>query len=214
MAVRANALPWIRVVVVALAVVTLCSCRGTRVPDKRLIDCDAAAARAIELLDRNSDGALDDEEISKSPGLAEGKPRVDSNGDGRITVEELASRFNYWNEAQARLVYPELEVTLNRRLVTNAKITFEPEPYLADWIDEKRTSTDKMGRCTPRISRQLPGMNMGYYRVKVSKIIGGKERLPARFNEQTELGVEFSDDRPAEENLLIRLRLETRRRRR
>ena len=78
----------------------------------------------------------------------------------------------------------------------------------------KQTYTDDLERCTPRISRELAGMNMGYYRVKVSKIAGGKERIPEIFNAKTELGVEFSDDRPLEENYLIQLRLQSRKRRR
>ena len=56
----------------------------------------------------------------------------------------------------------------------------------------------------PKISRELPGMNMGYYRVKVSKEVRGKEFFPKNFNEETEVGVEFCTDRPTDENLLIR----------
>jgi EF hand domain-containing protein len=214
LAIVVNALPTIRVIALLLMVVSLLSCSRTTVPAKRLIDCDAAAAHAMELFDDNSDGALDDNELKKSPGLAEGKPRVDSNGDGKISAEELAARFKYWNESSVRLVCTDLEITFNRRLVSDANITFEPEPFLADWLEEVQASTNQMGQCTPYISRELPGINMGYYRVKVSKIFKGKERIPANFNEQTELGVEFCDDRPMEENLLIQLRLETRKRRR
>ena len=157
---------------------------------------------------------LDDEELKLAPGLAEGKSRADTDSDSRISMQELAERITSWNESFERLVCPEIEVRLNGRLVPNAKITFQPEPFLADWLEEKQTSTDEMGKCSPQISRELPGMNMGYYRVKVSKEIGGKERIPEIYNEKSQVGVEFCTDRPIEENFLIQIQLGKSRRRR
>jgi hypothetical protein len=191
----------------------LVACQRSDVPGKPHIDPSTAATKALELLDKNSDSFIDQQELAASPGLAEGRSRVDIDQDGRISSDELAARFAYWNQSISRIVCPELEITLNRRPVPMAQVVFLPEPFLADWLEEVQASTDEFGRCTPRISRDLPGVNMGYYRVQVTKQRGGKQLVAAQFNTQTQIGVEFCDDRPADEHQLIRLQLSTRKRR-
>jgi hypothetical protein len=41
---------------------------------------------------------------------------------------------------------------------------------------------------------KFPGVYLGLYRVKVSKQVGGRETIPARYNSQTELGCEVATD--------------------
>lgn len=197
--------PSTKILLPLILIAPLLSCGGERPIAKPAIDAEAAAAQAMELFDKNSDGALDESELKSSPGLAAGKTRADTNSDGRLSAEEIAARIQYWGDSHERIVCPELEFIFNRRRVPHADVIFEPEPFLATWLESLATSTDEMGRCTPQMSRELPGINMGYYRVKVSKKVGGKERLPAESNEQTKLGIEFCDDRPVEERFLIRI---------
>ncbi len=190
-----------------LLLLPLVSCGGSGSIQKVTIDPEAASAKAFELFDKNSDGFIDDAEVQSAPGLAEGMVRVDANSDGKISPEEITDRINSWNESVLSLVSPELVLKFNGRIVPGALITFEPEPFLAEWLEEKRVWSNQFGTVTPQISRELPGMYMGYYRVKVSKEMGGKERIPPEYNEQTQLGVEFCTDRPIEENFLIELNL-------
>ncbi|QEG35772.1 EF-hand domain-containing protein [Bythopirellula goksoeyrii] len=203
-----------RQLVVITLLAPLLSCGGSGASNKPGIDPGIASAKAFELLDKNSDGLLNDAELQGAPGLAEGKSRADTNGDGQVSQEELASRIKSWNDSILRLVGPELEVQFNGRLVPGATIIIEPESFLSEWIEPKTVSTNEHGKCTPQISRELPGMNMGYYRIKVSKEVGGKERIPKKYNEQTQVGVEFCPDRPSEEYQLIEIHLGKKSRRR
>ncbi len=41
-----------------------------------------------------------------------------------------------------------------------------------------------------------PGASFGLYKIRVSKLVGGKETIPARYNSSTELGLEFAPDAP------------------
>ncbi|TWU27748.1 hypothetical protein [Bythopirellula polymerisocia] len=203
-----------RYLLILLLVAPLLSCGDTGAIKKPDIDPEASSAKAFELFDKNSDNLLTDEELKLAPGLAEGKSRADTDSNGALSAEELSTRIQTWNESIERLVCPELEVRFNGRIVPNAIVTFEPEPFLTDWLETKQTRTDDVGRCSPKISRELPGMNMGYYRVKVSLEVGGKERIPKEYNEQSQLGVEFCTDRPIEENYLIEIELGKSKRRR
>lgn len=198
----------------ALLLSPLLSCGDSGTIKKLDIDPEASSAKAFELLDKNADHLLDDEELLIAPGLAEGKSRADTDSDGKISVGELATRIQSWKESTVRLVCPDLEVRLKGRLLPNATIMFEPEPFLVDWLEPLTSTTDELGRCSPRISRELHGIYMGYYRVKVSKNVGGKERIPKEYNEQTQVGVEFCTDRPVEEYQLIEIQLGKKSRRR
>jgi hypothetical protein len=41
-----------------------------------------------------------------------------------------------------------------------------------------------------------PGIQVGLYRVKISKMVGGKETIPRKYNDQTTLGQEAALDVP------------------
>jgi hypothetical protein len=76
-------------------------------------------------------------------------------------------------------------------------VTFTPEKCLG--ADYKPTSavTDRRGNCSPPgDDPHYPGLHPGIYRVTISKIVGGRELLPARYNTATELGKEVAIDLP------------------
>ena len=54
---------------------------------------------------------------------------------------------------------------------------------------------------------QFPGIYLGFYRVRISKQVDGKETVPARYNTESELGYEATDDIP-EVNNVIQFHLE------
>jgi len=193
----------------------LASCSSRPVsPSKPHIDTDSAAAKALELFDSNSDGALDNEELKRVPGLSEGKKRADADGNGTLSADEIAQRIASWYESPRKLISTELVFTYNKRLVRRAKVTLVPEPFLQEWLSPVTGETSETGAFAPTISQEIPGAYMGYYRVKVSVQSGGKERIPPKFNEQTELGVELCHDRPVvEENFVIPIEMSTRKRR-
>ncbi len=62
----------------------------------------AAAALVYEDLDTNADGYLSRSEVASDPTLYEEFDRVDSNGDGKINIDEFVAE-----EGRGRFVPPE-----------------------------------------------------------------------------------------------------------
>lgn len=168
-----------------------------------------AAAQAIEMFDTNGDGSLDDQELKQSPGLAEGKKRADTNGDGRLSEDEIEQRIQHWNDSRKQFYTPTIEVSVDRRLLSGIELTLDPEPFLKEWISTARGTTDTSGQVALSNTDFPGGLFMGYYKVTASLKEGTMERLPARYNTKTELGIEITDDRP-EIDLTIRFPLKSR----
>jgi hypothetical protein len=96
-----------------------------------------------------------------------------------------------------------VKVTLNGRPLVEATVTLEPEPFLGDEIKAATGLTNAFGTTSPSIPKEerpdptLPGgAHFGIYKVKISKIVDGKETIPARYNTETTLGLEVSYDEP------------------
>lgn len=195
-----------------LVVVGLASCRGgTDHVGRPGFDPDDAGEMAIELYDKNGDGALDDEELRLAPGIADGKSRADVDGDGRVSADEIAQRVERWMNSNMIIAEAPTVVSLDGRPLADATVTFEPEPILKDWISTASGETDSVGNVVPVAEgAPAPGVYLGYYRIKVSKIDDGKETIPARYNEQTELGTEITDDRPPTTSGSLQLQLRSR----
>lgn len=192
--------------VIALSV----SCRRNSIESsKPKIDAQAAAAQAIEMFDNNGDDTLDDQELKQCPGLAEGKNRADTNGDGRLTKDEITQRIEFWNDSRKLLCAPTFEVSINRLFFPDIEVVLEPEPFLKKWLSEARDKTDSTGRVLLSNTDLPNGLFMGYYRVTASLPAGPRQQLPARYNEKTELGIEITDDRP-ETDMIIRFPLKSR----
>ena len=89
-------------------------------------------------------------------------------------------------------------VTMNRRPLPGASITFEPETFLADKLHPAFGTTDDncFAAMTVKPEHQqhenARGVAPGLYLVKISLEEDGKERLPKKYNEETTLGVEVA----------------------
>jgi hypothetical protein len=108
-------------------------------------------------------------------------------------------------------------VTLNGQPLEGANVVFEPEPFLGDEVKAAYGTTNQYGDVAPSIrpedlpSPDLPGgAHFGLYKVKISRIVDGKETIPPRYNEQTILGQEVSYDDPAIKSMIVRFDLENR----
>ena len=49
---------------------------------------------------------------------------------------------------------------------------------------------------TPLRTKDKPGVHLGLYKVLVSKVIDGKETIPAKFNTATTIGIEVAPTAP------------------
>ena len=158
------------------------------------INASAAANTAMEMFDKDSNGQLEGDELDASPGIKSALKAVDTNSDNSVSKDELSARIQTWIDSKAGTLPASCYVTLRGRPVDGAMVTLEPEPFLADWV-KPATGTTQMGAA--ELESVKFGMQVGMYRVKISKIEGGKEKIPAKYNENTTLGAEITSASPA-----------------
>jgi hypothetical protein len=141
--------------------------------------------------------------LEHAPALKAALPRLDANGDQGVSADEIAARVNAWKAMRTGVMSFGFKVTLNGRPLPGATVTFQPDEILGNDIKPASCTLNSFGgggatvakdeRATPE---SPPGMYLGFYKVKVSKIVNGKEMIPAKYNEQTILGQEVAADVP------------------
>jgi hypothetical protein len=172
-----------------------------------------AAADAIKKLDKNGDGGIDAEEAKTgAPGLFEvdamtgqgSKTRIDANGDGKVTADEINARINKWAESKIGLTQFSVGFTLDGAPLEGAEVKLVPEDWLGTEVKPGTGKTDASGRATVTIAPQdlkpneqqptpLQGMRLGIYKIEVTH---PSRPIPAKYNTATELGIEIAPDDP------------------
>ena len=201
-----------------IAVCSLSGCGGNSTwIEPPEIDADDSAQQAMELYDGNSDGLLNAEELEKVPGVKAALKTVDADGDGQVSQDELADRIRSWQEHQAGLTSIMCEVTLEGQPLQGAIVTFEPESFLGDDMQTAIGKSTRHGAVSPSIPKENrpstdtpSGLQLGFYRVRISKVVNGKEMIPAKYNTETILGQQVAADDPGVLNRSIRFRLKRR----
>jgi hypothetical protein len=191
-------------VVTSLLLAANTSCqRGPAVVKQPSISPSSAGKLAMEQYDTNHDGKVAGDELEKAPSLKVALPRLDTDGDGAVSADEVAARVNAWKEMRTGMTTVPCHVTLDGQPLAGAKVTLEPEAFLGDEIKTAFGTTDQFGTVAPSIPKdqrpdpKLPGgAHFGLYKVLISKIVNGKETIPARYNTETILGQEVSYDDP------------------
>lgn len=151
---------------------------------------DAMSAEVMETYDANSDGQLDEEELTKAPGLAHGLERMDANGDGKLSVDELRDRFQLYADMGVGMQSQSIRILLNNRPIRQANVRFVPEPFLEGVIEVHEGVTDNTGTVTPLNKKEnLRAIQNGFYRIEVDTpmLQGAKAEEAAK-----QLGVEIS----------------------
>ena len=187
---------------IILVAILLTSCGGGPTPIRPpSINASAAGREAMDQYDTNGDGQVAGAELEKAPGLKAALRRLDSNGDEAVDADEVAERVKAWQAAGIGLMSFGFTVTLNGSRLANADVTFEPEEFLGDNVKPASGTTNSYGGGSPTIAPQdrpdptwPSGMQLGLYKVKISKVIGGNETIPARYNEATVLAQEVAQD--------------------
>ena len=165
------------------------------------IDASGAGSRAVEAYDKNGDGIVSGSELDSAPTLKAALPRLDTNSDKGVSAEEVSARIDAWKGMRTGLTTFAFTVTLDGSPLSDAVVTFEPEPALGESIKPAIATTNQTGSGRASIPKEQrpdptspPGMHIGMYRVKVSKMVGGKELIPAKYNTDTILGQEVAPD--------------------
>ena len=169
--------------------------RAIRPPD---IDVDQLTADAFSQCDRNSDGLIDRDELESAPSLKFSLKRIDSNDDKKISEEELGQYVqSQWIDMKSGLIRIRCNVTMNRRRLDGATITLEPEQFMGGAITSASGVTrGGMARLDvsdeDRPDPNAHGVQHGMYLVRISKMDGDKETIPAKYNTETTLGCEVA----------------------
>lgn len=175
--------------------------RGPAPVNQPSMNASDAGSDAVDEYDTNQDGQIAGEELQKAPALLAALPRLDTNSDGGVSADEIASRVKAWQQMGTGLTSFGFTVTLDGSPLTEATVTFEPESFLGDEIKPASCVTDFFGGGGATIAKEdrpaptsPPGMHLGLYKVRISKIVGGKETIPAKYNSQTVLGQEVTNE--------------------
>jgi hypothetical protein len=142
-----------------------CHDRPARVPAPGW-DPQEISTRAIELLDKNGDSVIDGKEAKEAPGLAAAVTRIDTDGNGRMSVEEIKRRIEFYEKVGTGLISQTFQITLNGRPLVNARVEFVPEEFLGGVIKPASDYTDRSGVVVPQtVDQSIPAMQVGFYQV-------------------------------------------------
>jgi hypothetical protein len=182
---------WLEYIAAALALIVSCGCskQPTRVAPPT-IDATAAAAAALAEYDTNHDGVISGKELDRVPALKSALDRY-GKGTGKVTAEAIAERIHLWQDSKVALTNLGVTVTLDGRPLDGATVTAEPEAFLGSAVLPASGVTDHTGSAPLRI-KDKSGISYGLYKIRVSKMAGGREVIPPRYNTETELGVEVA----------------------
>ena len=195
-----------------VAAILLAGCSGgggqTGEPE---VSPDAAGAQAVAEYDANKDGVLDAKELEPCPGLLGALKRVDRNGDGRLSADEVRDRLAFFHQMGPQ-TDAAVEVTLDGRPLAGATITLVPEKFMGAGVKPATTVTNEDGTgYLVTEGTDYVQVAHGYYKVQVSKVVQGRETIPARYNAQTVLGQEVAPEGEGRgSRAAIRVRLSSR----
>jgi hypothetical protein len=181
-----------------LGLLLMAGCSDQPKPPPRFhLDPQQAAQAAMDLYDKNGDGTLDAQELKASPPLVELLKNLQKWEPGHpesLTRDDLAARFKAWNEDTSTLFNVTPTVNLDGKPIEGATVTYDPEPFLGPSFHAHEGTTNAAGLALlkPELSG-FPGIYVGLYRVSISKMVNGKEMIPAKYNANTELGREVAN---------------------
>ena len=170
----------------------------------------AAAQQAISTYDKNADGAIAGDELKAVPALVDHPDLlaklVDKNSDGRVTPDEIQGRVQAWLDSKVGIMSFHCTVTLDGQPLAGAKVVFEPEAFHAGAINQATGTTSADGTAVlavdkaklPDHLKDISGMQTGFYKVRITH---PSIRIPAKYNTETTLGQEVSNDAAGSVNI-------------
>lgn len=179
-------------ILLSMGLLAGCSKMPSRIsgPD---IDPQKAANAAVVAYDRDGDSALSKAELKQCPSLLGAIDAYDMNHDSKISADEIASRLKSWEASRVGITAATFYLKFDGRRLEGAKIILEPEQFLTNAISTASAETNSSGLAGPSMDAEhLPkgvrsGLQPGLYKIKVTH---PKLKIPAKYNDQTELGLE------------------------
>ncbi len=172
-------------------------------PARPSFDPVSAARAAMVQYDHNGDGKIDANERKECPARLQAMDLMDVNHDGALTLDEITARMQKWKESPAVVINGSTQVLLDGQPLVGATVTYEPEKFMGPAYQTASGVTDSVGFADIKgQDPKYPGLYLGLYRVRISKVQGGRESLPSRYNTETILAREVAPDLPRERRLL------------
>ncbi|MGI9456119.1 MAG: hypothetical protein ACR2NU_06120 [Aeoliella sp.] len=161
-----------------------------------------AGSAAMKEYDENGDGVVSGAELDKAPGLNAALGNLDTDGDGGVSAKEVSARVRSWIDSKIGVTNARCRISLNGKPLSGGQITFEPEAFLGDAVKVATDKIDSDGTASPSVAKEdrvhpmVPGLSVGLYKVRISRVVNGKETIPAKYNTETLLGQEVAADDP------------------
>jgi hypothetical protein len=165
------------------------------------IDSSSASSQAMELYDKDHDGAIAGTELDAVPGIKKYISQYDRDGDKKVTRDEIAARLDDWGKQKLALLSAPLYIRLDGQPLGGATATLVPEPYLGPNVKPATGITMENGFVSlthadedlPKSAngRPISGVFAGTYKLEITH---PKAKIPAKYNTATVLGEEVAYD--------------------
>ncbi len=141
-----------------------------------------------------------------SPDLAAAANQYDKNGDGELTVDEIASGIAAWQKTGVGARSLPFGIRLNDQPLAGATVQLVPAAFLGDGMKEAsgRTNAGGSGQFNmkpedrPKNAPNMPLMQPGLYHVVITH---PTIKIPAKYNSATTLGIEVTSSNPGLEGV-------------
>ncbi|TWU22795.1 hypothetical protein [Bythopirellula polymerisocia] len=177
-----------------------CNSRPTAIEPVE-IDADQAGELAIEMHDKDGDGALSSSELQAVPGILNHLEKYDLDEDGMVSSQEITERIELWNDQAMGIRTLDVEVSMDNRPLSGASVRFVPETFLGDGPKPASGMTDSKGFAKISVAvDELPedlrkarmrGIYGGTYKIEITH---PSMNIPSKFNTATTLGEEVARD--------------------
>jgi hypothetical protein len=170
-------------VAVLLAAAGCGPARPARIPAPPL---DPAAVAGAAL---GGAGPLAAVDLAKVPALAAALPLLDTDGDKKLSRDELVAWLTEVRDSKVAITSLAVEVKHKGRALQNAEVRFVPEAFMTS-VKPAEGTTDDSGMTMVSIpGSEYPGVNCGLYRVEITGQGNDGKPLAAKYNTATTLGV-------------------------
>lgn len=182
-------LPWISALASIACLLAGCSNRPARVMAPR-IDPQAIADAVFKVADTDRDGSLRAAEQQAVPSIGMAGSRLDADGDGAVTREELLAWLDATRDSRVAITSLVVVVTHRGRPLKAATVRLVPEPFMGAEVQVAAGVTDSDGSAAMSITdAKYAGVNCGLYRVEITGTGNDGKPLPERVNAATTLGM-------------------------